>query len=352
MEFVEMLPFELENYEFLQHIGRGSYAEVFLVRSTKYNVYYCAKVQKLEEGLIGEDGCLYEPELCTLMMIDHPNVIRLFQYFVYQNYLFLILELLLEKETIFPFMLTLAVPNLRVLAESLVSALQYLHSNNITHRDIKPPNILYDSYGRPKFSDFGLSMKWTKCQKINDVCGSVPYLSPEMLAFYATDDQKKSMMIVDLYKADVYALGVTFYEMATGKLPFPLAETIEEEISNRKNFVFPKDVEIDKDFENLITKMLSYNHVFRPSAADLLFDPFLNKCCISDMPRKKIENSSSARMNVRNILGISSPLSHKLNYTNVPSRPTLAFQHRKSTGLPTFYSSLKISPQRSCYSKL
>ena len=88
--------------------------------------------------------------------------------------------------------------------------MEYLHNNNICHRDIKLENILLDEYGDAKLSDFGLSKKHEKNELLKTACGSPIYAAPEMLK---GDPYKGS-------EVDIWSLGISLYVMVCGEFPF------------------------------------------------------------------------------------------------------------------------------------
>src|SRR5699024_7918974 len=95
--------------------------------------------------------------------------------------------------------------------KQLSSAIAHAHANDIVHRDIKPQNILMDTYGNVKVTDFGIAvaLSATALTQTNSVLGSVHYLSPE---------QARGGMATK--KSDIYSLGIVLYELLTGQLPF------------------------------------------------------------------------------------------------------------------------------------
>src|SRR5699024_9049392 len=95
--------------------------------------------------------------------------------------------------------------------QQITDAIAHAHVNDIVHRDIKPQNILIDTYGSVKVTDFGIAiaLSATALTQTNAVLGSVHYLSPE---------QARGGMATK--KSDIYALGIVFYELLTGRLPF------------------------------------------------------------------------------------------------------------------------------------
>ena len=96
----------------------------------------------------------------------------------------------------------------------ICEALQYAHDQGVVHRDIKPENILIDRSGSPRIADFGLALLTgpsteTRLTKTAEVMGTPQYMAPEQIERPADVD----------HRADIYSLGVVFYEMLTGELP-------------------------------------------------------------------------------------------------------------------------------------
>ena len=94
--------------------------------------------------------------------------------------------------------------------KQVVEGIAYCHSKNICHRDVKLENILVDDKGKVKLIDFGFSAKCNENSKLTTVCGTPPYMSPELAA----------RMPYNGMSADIWALGVSLYLMLVGKFPF------------------------------------------------------------------------------------------------------------------------------------
>jgi 5'-AMP-activated protein kinase catalytic alpha subunit len=208
----------------------------------------------LSEVLLDEDGNLRETEVAALLSLDHPNIIRLYDIFADCGSLFLIFDLCdcgtLEDEIARdgPFKPARIVAYLRQLA----SALDYCHNQQVAHRDIKPANIFIDRYDRPILADFGLSA--IANDLVSTVCGSHLFLAPEI----------NDIQPFDAMKADVWALGVTSYVMATGHPPHLAGQ-----------FDFP--VAFDDRIRRLILWMLTPDAARRPGARQVLTSPFLER---------------------------------------------------------------------------
>ena len=151
----------------------------------------------------------------------------------------------------------------------LVSAIANAHHNGIVHRDIKPQNILMDAEGNVKITDFGIAMALnaTAHTKTNSVIGTVHYLSPE---------QARGGMATK--KSDIYSLGIVFYELLTGELPFS-AETavaialkhLQEETPSVR-LAYPG---IPQSVENVILKATAKDAAYRYQSADGMYDDLL-----------------------------------------------------------------------------
>lgn len=143
--------------------------------------------------------------------LDHPNIIKLFNHFEEENYIYLMIEYAgggqlwqkLKKEG------RLDENTVKKYMADIILAVEYLHSQNppIIHRDIKPENIMLDETGRIKLVDFGWS-NFKNRQRMT-FCGTPDYLAPEMILEQGHDE-----------KLDIWSIGVLTYELLTGKAPF------------------------------------------------------------------------------------------------------------------------------------
>jgi serine/threonine protein kinase len=194
-------------YSYHKCIGKGGFAKVFLIHSEQYNEKFVCK-----ENYSKDSSILYQDaELEVLQKIIHPNVIKIYQSFYCATNQCLILEycksgsfdiFIKEKGPLKP-------PLLFEWAKQILEALLYIHNQGFVHRNIKPANILIDKYGRPKVADFGISEEAAIIRNQQKFSGSLPFMAPELID-HAHFDPKLT---------DIWALGVTFYFMATGKIP-------------------------------------------------------------------------------------------------------------------------------------
>jgi serine/threonine protein kinase len=205
---------------------------------------------------------VYYSEIESLTSLIHPNIICVYQCWESSGLLYLILEyapggsLRDRMRSDDP----LSQRVLRGTFRQIISALAYCHSQGIAHRDIKPANILLDAYGRPKVADFGLSGKNARN------CGSMPYKAPELLESRARD----------AFACDVWALGITFYELVVGQRPFTAARAalLLHEIAIGPVKLPP---EIGGDIAGAIERMLAFDPRMRPTMVQLLEMPLFSE---------------------------------------------------------------------------
>jgi serine/threonine protein kinase len=258
-------------YEMIEEIGVGSYGNVFTVRCLRYEgVTFVAKVMRLSDSDVEKDANLnvFNREMSILTSLGHPNIINLFDAFYARHDFILILEYC-EYGTIVKYLNDHSVNQggLANLFKQILSALDCCHAHGIAHRDLKPANILIDKYRRPKLVDFGLSCFVKNEMESAKVIGSLSYLPPEIVNFSSS---------VDLFKADVWSLGICFYAIATGRTPWPhvyrvqdLRPLLESGITH-----FPK--EVSPALKNLIQRMCNPNPALRASTGQLLTDSFFD----------------------------------------------------------------------------
>lgn len=194
-------------------LGLGGYATVYKVRHTGCRQVYAVKI--IDSASVSDEHRLasYMNEIHSLSNIYHPNIISIYNHFQSEHYLYILLEYcakgsLVDKiERDGPYKGN----EYQSISLKILNAIAYLHKNNISHGDIKPANILFDEYWRPKLGDFGLAELRNNPDelKTNYSC-SPAYASPEQLLHIPYDP----------FKADMWSFGVTCFYLSSGKLPF------------------------------------------------------------------------------------------------------------------------------------
>ncbi|OHS92996.1 CAMK family protein kinase [Tritrichomonas foetus] len=260
------LALENRGFELLSEIGHGSFANVYLISSKKHQMRFVAKVIDLSRTNKSGLSDTFKSEIYSLTQLIHPNIISIFDHFIFEDCLFLILEYCpggtlndylkangpIPKQTLY------------VLAYEMLLSLHFCQKRGIAHRDIKPSNIFIDKYGRAKLADFGFA---TMNEKICETyAGSLPFMPLEILHLSPYDPMK----------ADIWSLGITFYLMATGTLPYlpKSANNLAMLIATREPFYSEL---IEKEFAVIIKSMLRSNPQDRASIDSILETPLFKK---------------------------------------------------------------------------
>ena len=241
----------------------------FVVRSEKTREEFAFKIIKVS-NLTEKERNKIQNENEILKKIDHPNIITLNNTY-YTNdkkYLHVITEYAdggdlqmklneqKEKKEYFD------ENSLLDWFMQICFALVYIHDKNIIHRNIKPSNIFLMKQNFVKLGDFGVAkILSSNLNQAKTIVTSFEYSAPEII-----NKQKYS------FKADIWSLGVTFYQLITLNYPFEGADNteIEENIMKRKIKEIPNDCHIDKSFLDIINKMMSLKPDDRPKAKEIL----------------------------------------------------------------------------------
>jgi len=289
---------DINGYRIKDYLNRGGYSMVYLVESIKFRRLFAAKVIKICSNTY-EMKMSFDNEVKSLMKLDHPNIIRLYEYFVHNQSYVLILEycpggsLSDEIEKYGP----LPEARFKSISKQIIEALEYSHSKKVAHHDIKPQNILFDSFGRPKLADFGISVCESSNGFNNNFHYSLAYASPEILL-------KK---IHNPLKADIWSLGVTLAYSLIGEIPFSQQseETLTQSIINGF-FCFPNGM--PDGALRFFRRVLKPDPSKRPSATNVLKDTYftniieVNENDIGNIPlpyiRGKMKMSRRSSMNV------------------------------------------------------
>lgn len=281
-------------YKYVRHIGQGASSEV--VEMEKDGIHYAVKVCSRIKSKLNFLNCdTHEPkeEAAILRNFNSPFVIKIYDIIETIANVMIVMELL-PGGTIYD----LTDPNLmkKAFGQSLL-ALEYVHSHLIAHRDIKPDNILLDKEGNVRLCDFGVSEYVEDPSELHTYVqkGTASYSAPEVF----------SSEPYDIFLADIWSLGVTFYHTAFKKLPFTGKNVFNLQINIATRPVeFPEGA--DEDLQNLISGMLEKEPGKRTTFKKIWQNPWLagikeEALLVKERPSVESVNASEAISHATNI---------------------------------------------------
>jgi serine/threonine protein kinase len=209
-------------YHVLQELGRGASGKVYLAEDPFAKRKVAIKVAYPEALKNREDGAFYRSmfvnEAALAGKVNHPHIVQIYDAVVEEDYSYIVMEYV-EGGTLEKFCQPDKLLDPREVAEIVfkcVRALAFAHTLGLTHRDIKPGNILHNGGTDIKIADFGAAINRVSDQTMIMNVGSPAYMAPELV----TGSAQGSPL------TDIYALGIVMYYLLTGKLPFAGANTM------------------------------------------------------------------------------------------------------------------------------
>ncbi len=212
----------LLHYKVLDKLGEGGMGEVYLAEDSKLERQVALKLLTPDVAAAEHRLERFQREAKSLASLDHPNIVHIYSVELEGDVQFLTMQLVDGK------LLSEVIPERGLttdrflhIALPLADALRAAHEKGITHRDLKPTNVMLDTEGRVKVLDFGLAklnqgedeepsqLATEPLTREGGVIGTLPYMSPEQVGGEPVDE-----------RTDIFSLGVVLYEMATGRQPF------------------------------------------------------------------------------------------------------------------------------------
>lgn len=233
-----------DRYEIQEKIGTGGTADVYRALDRKLNRPVAIKVLKQEFSENDNFVSKFRSEAQSAAGLMHPNIVNVYDVGNEKGIYYIVMELVdgitlkkyIEKKS------RLTVKEAVSIAIQVAMGLEAAHNNHIIHRDIKPQNIIISKDGKVKMTDFGIAKAASSNTITSNVMGSVHYTSPEQARGGYSDA-----------KSDIYSLGVTLFEMLTGRVPFNGDTTvaiaimhIQEPLPSPREFVPDLPISVEK----------------------------------------------------------------------------------------------------------
>lgn len=269
-------------YEVVQHIGQGGMADVFLAIDTILNRHVAIKILRSDQSTDAISILRFEREAQAATTLAHPNIVEIYDVGEYKNRHYIVMEYVAGKTLKKVIRDRAPLLNLEAVdtMKQLTSAVAEAHKRGIIHRDIKPQNVIVKSDGSLKILDFGIATAKGSAQltQANNVMGSVHYLAPELAKGEPASPQ-----------SDIYALGIVFYEMLTGDVPFKADQAVQIALQHMREpmpSVRKANPNVPQSVENIIIRATAKNPRLRYQSCDEMLKD-LEKCMLPEHQNDK-----------------------------------------------------------------
>ncbi|ORM39641.1 Calcium-dependent protein kinase 4 [Babesia sp. Xinjiang] len=255
-----------ENYKAIKLLGKGSFGEVLLCLNRTTGQQYAVKVIIKTSVKRNKDHESLLREVNVLKSLDHPNIMKIFEFYEDDKYYYFVTELYTGGE-LFDEIVSrkcFSENDAAKIIKQVLSGINYMHKQKVVHRDLKPENLLLESKSpnaNIKIIDFGLSTHCDVNSKMKDKIGTAYYIAPDVLKGVYDS------------KCDIWSVGVILYILLCGFPPFNGAnesEIIKKVQTGKYTFDMPQWRKVSESAKDLIARMITYNPAKRISAAEAL----------------------------------------------------------------------------------
>lgn len=279
------MPFELSSYIFMEKFSESNNHSLFRVLHASSRTEFIARVIDLESPMWQDRSKDVDASLAKMNNLDHTSLTRIYGNFKQKGFLVLILgDFVSTYDKHLDGNGPLKATDASIVILFVLEALNYIHKQNVPHMGVRPGNIRIDIFNRAVLSeiDFG-----TISENSNDLTyrGSLAFQAPEVLAGNCTD----------YFKADIWSLGITFYSLLTGQVPWPKTnpDAMKQAIMKPK-IMLPTS--LGPDVQRIILLMLNRDPNKRASSQQLIEDQFFKQVQAKrtkEVSRSKLTKSRS-----------------------------------------------------------
>ena len=301
----------MDDYKIIKEIGSGSFGKVYKVQHLKYSDHFFA--MKMIPKRSTDDSSMIQQEINSLKQLDHPNIMKVHEFYQDDLYYYLVLEYC-EGQELFDYLInqgTFTEKNACYIMKQLLSSVSHAHKNKIVHRDLKPENIMISgSTLNIKIIDWGFATIFTTQEVLKENYGTAFYVAPEVLLKRYNE------------KCDIWSCGVILYIMLIGSPPINysingLREAQRKQINQnieilRDDLICKKlvsgnyDLKIDSYIElthevkDLLKQMLNRNATSRLSATEALAHPWFSLMDVKKYDQNLSKNLENTLINLKN----------------------------------------------------
>lgn len=259
-------------------IGKGKHTTVYLVKSIKYGSKFAAKVYQLNDLNKEKLRSLYNREISSLKILYHPNIVKIYDTIETNDKLIVIMEYC-KNGSLREYFNNRTHFNTKEVSrffDDIINSINHCHKNNITHGDIRPEKILLDEHDRIRLSGFANSCINESQNSITQpIFSHSGYSSPEVLQNAQSSP----------FKADMWSLGVLFYELITNKKPWYTSYDVERKKVINRLLRFPSYS--NEVLNHIVIPLLNVVPECRPSIQELVNNKELKNLYLSrDSPLK------------------------------------------------------------------
>nr|KAF6304412.1 serine/threonine kinase 32C [Myotis myotis] len=277
-----------DHFQILRAIGKGSFGKVCIVQKRDTEKMYAMKYMSKQQCIERDEVRNVFRELEILQEIEHVFLVNLWYSFQDEEDMFMVVDLLLGGDLRYHLQqnVQFSEDTVRLYICEMALALDYLRSQHIIHRDVKPDNILLDEQGHAHLTDFNIATIIKDGERATALAGTKPYMAPEIFQSFVNGGTGYS------FEVDWWSVGVMAYELLRGWRPYDIhsSDAMESLVQLFSTVSVQYVPSWSKEMVALLRKLLTVNPRHRVSSLqDMKEAPWLANVLWDDLSKKKVE---------------------------------------------------------------